>query len=63
MGELIVKVWYLIAVLPFVIFMEGSKKFANFLKKKNIYSYWDVWHSYLVILIVVAIVLWMKGYR
>ena len=62
MMELVFKIWYMIAILPFIIFLEGSKMFADFLKKKGIYSHWDVFHSYLVILIILAVVLWAKGY-
>ena len=47
----------MIAVLPFLIFKEGNKMFANFLKKRNIYNHWDTWHSILLLLIVLFIVL------
>jgi len=62
MMEVVFKIFYIVVILPFIIFLEGSKMFANFLKKKNIYSDWDVWHSYLILLIMVAVVLWVKGY-
>lgn len=60
--EIIFKIWYLIAILPFIIFREGSKMFADFLKKRKIYSQWDMWHSYLILAIVLAIVLWANGF-
>lgn len=63
MFEIILKIWWMVAILPFLIFIEGSKKFADFLKKKNIYSYWDLWHSFLIVLIILVIILLMNGYR
>jgi hypothetical protein len=63
MGEIFFKIWYMIAVLPFIIFTEGSKRFSDYLKKKNIYSEWDVWHSLLVILTLLLLILWSAGYR
>lgn len=63
MFDIIFKVWWMIGILPFLIFLEGSKKFSNFLKKKNIYSHWDLWHSFLVILIILFIILLANGYR
>ena len=50
-------IWYMIAVLPFLILLEGNKMIDNFLKKKNIYHHWDMWHSVLVILIILFIIL------
>lgn len=49
-------IWWMIAVLPFVIFLEGTKMLADFLKKKNIYSGWDFWHSWLAVLIILFII-------
>ncbi|KKQ26966.1 MAG: hypothetical protein US41_C0027G0002 [Parcubacteria group bacterium GW2011_GWB1_37_13] len=63
MFEFIFKIWYMMVVLPFLIFLEGNKMFSNFLKKKNIYLHWDVFHSFLFILIILYIILWVKGYR
>ncbi len=63
MMEIVFKIWYLVAILPFIIFLEGSSKFAVFLKKKGIYAYWDVFHSYIVILIILGVILWLQGYR
>ena len=62
MMEFVFKIWYILIVLPFIIFLEGSKRFADFLKKKNIYAYWDVWHAYIVVFIILAIVLWANGF-
>lgn len=61
MGQIIFKIWFLIAVLPYIIFLEGNDKLADFLKKKNIYSHWDVWHSLLLVLIVLLIFIWIKN--
>ena len=63
MGQIIERIWYIVAVLPFLIFIEGSKMFAGFLKKKHIYYYWDIWHSYLVLLLIILVVLITKGYK
>jgi hypothetical protein len=63
MFAIVFKIWFMIAVLPFLIFLESSKIFANFLKKRNIYLHWDVYHSFLVILFIIYIFLWAKGYR
>lgn len=63
MFMILFKIWYMIALLPYIIFVEGNKMFSDFLKKKNIYSHWDSWHCLLLILIILAVVLWIKGYR
>jgi len=63
MFALLFKIWWMIALLPFLIFIEGSKKFASFLKRKDIYHHWDIFHSIIVLLIVVIIVLWQSGFR
>ena len=57
------KIWYMIAILPLIVFLEGNDMIANFLKKKKIYSYWDSWHCLLLICIILAVILWIKGYR
>jgi len=63
MFMIIFKIWYMIAVLPFLIFIEGSEMFGRFLKKKNIYSHWDIFHAFLAVLIILFIILWVKGYH
>lgn len=63
MGEVIFKIWYLLVILPFLIFSEGNDMLADFLKRKKIYAHWDSWHSLLLILIILFIFLWFKGYR
>ncbi|MEK7219086.1 MAG: hypothetical protein AAB687_00225 [Patescibacteria group bacterium] len=62
MLDLLFKVWFFIAILPFTIFLEGNKMFAKFLKRKDIYAYWDVWHAFLLLLSIILLVLWLKGY-
>ena len=37
--------------------------FAGFLKKKKIYAHWDVYHSFIVVLAILAVLLWIKGYH
>ena len=61
MGEIIVKIWFIMAVLPFILFIEGNKKFSAYLKRKNIYRDWDMWHSTTVFLILLVIILWLSG--
>ena len=63
MFEFFMKIWYFIALLPFFIFQEGSEMFTKFLKKRDIYHHWDIWHSALVFFIVVLIILWINGFR
>ncbi|MBU0999402.1 hypothetical protein KKG24_03850 [Patescibacteria group bacterium] len=63
MFEIIFKIWWMIGILPFLLFMEGSKRFASFLKKKNIYHHWNILHSLIILLIIVLIVLWANGFR
>lgn len=57
MFEVVFKIWYFIAIFPFLIFLESSDKLTNFLKKKKIYMHWDIWHSFLVVFIILFIIL------
>lgn len=59
----IFKIWWMIAILPFIIFIEGSKMLSKFLKKKNIYQHWDILHSFIVVFIITFIILWAYGFR
>jgi hypothetical protein len=63
MFAIVYKIWWMIAVLPFLIFIEGSDKFGDFLKRKNIYLYWDIYHAFIVALLVVLLILWLQGFR
>jgi len=63
MFEAIFKIWFTIAVLPFLIFLEANTMFAKFLKKNNIYAYWDIWHSFIIVLLLFLTVLWVAGVR
>jgi hypothetical protein len=63
MSEFMFKIWYMIAVLPFLILIEASDMFANFLKKKNIYSGWDMFHTVVVVLLIVLVILLLNGFR
>jgi len=49
MFDIIFKIWFLVAVLPFLIFQEGNSMLIAFLKKRGIY--WDIWYSLLFILL------------
>jgi len=55
-------IWYMIAILPTFIIIEGTDMLSKFLKKKNIYHYWDFWHSLLLLLIIFAIIVYSAGY-
>ena len=63
MFTILARIWYMIAILPLFVLMEGSERFSDFLKKKNIYSHWDIWHSFLVVLIIFLIVLLASGFK
>ncbi|MFZ1019842.1 MAG: hypothetical protein WAN61_02540 [Minisyncoccia bacterium] len=60
--EIFSKILFFIVIMPVIIFKEGSEMLANFLKKKNIYTHWDIWHSILLVLIILLIILWMSGF-
>ena len=62
MGEIIFKIWYFIAILPFFILIEASAKLGEFLKKKEIYMSWDIFHAFVVLLIILFIILLLNGY-
>jgi hypothetical protein len=63
MDKLFEQIRYMIFMLPYLIFMEGSEKWAAFLKKRGTYEHWDVWHSLLLVLVILAIVLYRAGFR
>jgi hypothetical protein len=63
MFAFIFKIWWMIAVLPFLVLIDGSKKFSNYLKRKNIYKHWDLFHTFIIILIILAIILYLDGFR
>lgn len=63
MGDIIFKILYIMFVLPFIIFVEGSKKFAAYLRKKNFYQNWDIYHAFVVLGLVLIVVLWFLGFR
>ncbi len=57
MSEIFSEIWFFIFILPYIMFQEGTKKFAAFLKKKNIYQGWDMLHSLVVLLIIFLLIL------
>ncbi len=63
MEHVIFAIKYIVAILPYFIFIEATEKFAKILKKKGIYDGWDQWHSLLVVLILLAIILYSAGVR
>ncbi len=60
MFELLFKVWYMIAILPILIFIEGNTMLVAYLKKRHIY--WDFWYSLLVVLIIIFMILLVGVY-
>jgi len=63
MFEVIFKIWYLIAILPVLIFLDGNQMLKDFLKKRNIYPYWNIAHSFLLLVIIILIIFYLLGYR
>ena len=63
MKELLFLAWYVMAILPMFIFVEATAKLSKFLKERDIYDGWDKWHSLLVILIILAMVLYSAGVK
>jgi len=59
--ELLFKIWYLVAILPVLIIIEGYDMFMKFMSKGN---RWSKFPYYLLgFLVFLLIVLWIKGYR
>jgi len=61
MGHILFLIWYMIAILPFLIFIEGFHMFKDFMAKRNIKVTWL--HYIVIILSILVIVLWLSGYR
>jgi heme/copper-type cytochrome/quinol oxidase subunit 2 len=63
MFEFFFKVWFLIAILPFLIFQQGVVWFKGYLKKHN--REWDsIYYIYalLIVLVIILLVLLAFGY-
>jgi len=60
MFEFLFKVWYMIAVLPFLILLEGHKKLKTVLANHGYNIDWT--HTTLLVLILVLIVLLFVKY-
>ena len=58
--EIFMKVWYFIAILPYLILSEGHVMLVKFLKKRGIE--WDMWYSLLLVLLVFLVVLFFMGF-
>ncbi|OGI75890.1 hypothetical protein A3C67_03420 [Candidatus Nomurabacteria bacterium RIFCSPHIGHO2_02_FULL_42_19] len=61
MGHILFLIWYMIAILPFLIFIEGFQMFKDFMKKRNIEVTWL--HYIVIILSILVIILWLGGDR
>jgi len=53
-------IWYMIAILPILIFQEADKLLTEFMKKRGLN--WDLWHTLFLLLVVVYIILYVTGY-
>lgn len=63
MFEIIFKIWYMIAVLPFLIFLKGYDMFKEFMSKHGYPLSWiHIVYLLLAILIILLIVLLGNGY-
>jgi len=60
--EVVFKVIFFIIIMPIIVFQEGSKLLTDTLKKKKIYEHWDIWHSLLLFLIIILIIMWLYGF-
>ncbi len=54
-------VWYMIGILPFLIFMEGFNMLHKFLAKRGIE--FTMLHYILLALLILLIVVWFSPYR
>jgi len=61
MWEIIFKVWYIIAILPFLILIESYSRFKKFLKIKD--SFLALSYFILLILAILLVILLGLGYR
>ena len=55
MLDFIFKIWYMIAILPFLLFIEANDMLVTYLKKRHIY--WDMWYSILIFFLALFIIL------
>jgi|GEM_PF-5763221 len=61
MWDIIVKVWFLVVILPFLIASEGYDKLKKFLEKNNYKVDWL--YVMLGFLVFILVVLVLGGYR
>ena len=65
MGAIIYKIWFLLVILPILIFQEGWAIFSKFLDKGNhraeLYKKWP--YFLLAVLVLLLIILLLMGYR
>ena len=54
-------VFYFIIILPFLIAQEGVAMFKSFMNKKKLW--WAVPHFLILVLGILLVILWSKGYR
>lgn len=63
MDKLLEQIWYMTIFLPYLIVLEASEKWGAFLKKRGIYEHWDIWHTLILVLVVIAVILYRAGFR
>ena len=61
MGGLLTQIWFLIAILPMLIFLEGYARFKKFMSKGKRWHYFP--YVLLAILVILLILLLLLGYR
>jgi len=61
MGALLFFIWYMVAILPFLIFMHGYEMLNKFFAKRGVN--FTMLHLILLILIIFFILFWLLGYR
>ncbi|MEX2029173.1 MAG: hypothetical protein WD963_01680 [Candidatus Paceibacterota bacterium] len=64
MGALLFKIWYLVVVLPFLIFLEGWAKLSKFLDKgdRRAQVYDKGIYFVLAVLVLLLLILLLLGY-
>lgn len=61
MWEIILKIWFFLAILPFTMATEGYNKLKKFLEKNNYKLDWV--YVLLIVLVIFLIILLLMGFR
>gem|GEM_PF-2147775 len=60
MFDFIFKIWWMVAVLPYLAFLEINQMLIDFFKKRGVH--WDLWYSLLMLFILLLCILLFTGY-